>query len=1026
MVSAWAHGRIRTLAILAGLAVVPGVAFAQAAITGLVTDPSGVPVAEVLVEASSTALIEKTRTATTDAGGRYRVEDLPPGTYQVMFTRQGWAPYRLEGIELSGSFTATANAALIFGGVTETIEVTAEFPAVDIHNAAREQTLTGEIIKSIPTVRSYNALLALVPGVLMNSNDVVTGTATSQFPVYGGRVNEGRLMLDGLNIGSPPGGNTATAYVVDVGAAQEVMFSSTGALGEAETGGVVISIVPSIGSNGTQGSIFVTGSSGALQSNNLTDALREQGVMAATPLTRVYDVWGALGGPIVRDRAWYYVNAHTGGSRKDSTNVYYNLNAGDPAKWLYSPDLHRREYSDRTFENASARITWQVMPRNTVSAFWDAQILCRTCTGATPGASEPLRVSPEAVGVLGRPLHVVRATWSSPVTDNLLVEAVFGTIAFGLGNFERDPNPTRDLIRVAEQCASGCSANGNVPGLVYRSQDFSILRTESYQWKGSISRVAGAHSLKAGYQHALMYDDRTWFTNSQNLTYRFDNGVPNQLTQSISPWVIRARLAQDVFFVQEQWTHRRLTLQAALRFDGARSWFPEQREGPSRFLPTPIVIPETNGVDGYKDLTPRFGAVYDFFGTGRTALKMSLGQYLEGASLSGNYGITNPSTRMPTTTQLSGPPGVTRAWSDANGNFLADCDLLNPAAQDLRPFGGDACGVMSNTSFGRNLLTNNFDPAILGGWGVRPSDWSLAVTVQHQVGPRSSLNVTYNRRWFRGFSVVDNRSLQPSDLTPFSIVAPSDPRLPGGGGYVVAGLYDVVPEKAGQIANLITDSGTYGRWYQYFHGIDVTLSVRSGRNLTFMAGTSTGQNVTNNCDVRAHLPELSTATTGTTAFGAGLMTSAVTPLSPHCAVASGFLTQFKGLSAYMIPRIDLHVAATFQSKPGAMLAANYTAPNSIVAQSLGRNLSGNAANVTVNLVPPGTMYGDRVNELNVRVAKVLRRGGSRTTIALEVYNAMNSSAVLSYNNAFIPGGAWLQPLTVLTPRFIKLGAELNF
>jgi hypothetical protein len=288
------------------------------------------------------------------------------------------------------------------------------------------------------------------------------------------------------------------------------------------------------------------------------------------------------------------------------------------------------------------------------------------------------------------------------------------------------------------------------------------------------------------------------------------------------------------------------------------------------------------------------------------------------------------------------------------------------------------------------------------------------------------VDVTYSRRWFRGFSVVDNRSLQPSDLTPFSIVAPSDPRLPGGGRYLVAGLYDVVPEKAGQIDNLVTDSGAYGRWYQYFHGFDVTFSIRNDRNLTFMVGTSTGQTVTNNCDVRAHLPELATTTTGTTAFGPGLATSAVTPFSPYCNVASGFLPQFKGFSSYVIPKIALQVAATVQNKPGPVLAANYAVPNSIVAQSLGRNLSGNAANVTVNLVPPGTMYGNRVNQLDLRVAKVLRRGGSQTTVALELYNAMNSSAVLSYNNAFIPGGAWLQPLTVLTPRFIKLGAEFNF
>ena len=260
----------------------------------------------------------------------------------------------------------------------------------------------------------------------------------------------------------------------------------------------------------------------------------------------------------------------------------------------------------------------------------------------------------------------------------------YGGTFFGVGNFEREPNPTRDLIRVAEQCASGCPANGNIPGLVYRSQDFSVAHTGSYLWKGSLSYVTGTHSVKIGYQHTLMTDDRTWMTNNQNLTYRVNNGVPNQLTQSISPWVNNARAAWDGLFAQEQWTRDRLTLQGAVRFDRARSWFPAQQEGPSRFLPTPIVIPETRGVDSYKDITPRMGAAYDVFGNGRTALKMNLGRYLEGAGVSGTYANTNPTLRMPQTTMVFGTAGVTRAWTDANGNFVPDCDLLNPAAQDLR------------------------------------------------------------------------------------------------------------------------------------------------------------------------------------------------------------------------------------------------------------------------------------------------------------------------------------------------------
>jgi hypothetical protein len=243
---------------------------------------------------------------------------------------------------------------------------------------------------------------------------------------------------------------------------------------------------------------------------------------------------------------------------------------------------------------------------------------------------------------------------------------------------------------------------------------------------------------------------------------------------------------------------------------------------------------------------------------------------------------------------------------------------------------------------------------------------------------------------------------------------------------VVSGLYDVVPEKAGQVDTLVTDSSSYGGWHQDFHGVDVTVNVRAASGFTIMGGTSTGQTVADNCEVRARLPELATTTTGTSAFGAGLAASAVTPTSPYCEVRFGVLTQIRGFFTYIVPRVDVQVSAAFQSKPGPMLAANYAVPNSVVAPTLGRNLSGNAPNVTVNLVEPGTMYGDRINQLDLRVAKSLRYRRTRTLVAVEIYNAANSSAVLAYNSTFVPGGTWLQPLTILTPRFVKLTAEIDF
>src|SRR4029077_8648904 len=207
---------------------------------------------------------------------------------------------------------------------------------------------------------------------------------------------------------------------------------------------------------------------------------------------------------------------------------------------------------------------------------------------------------------------------------------------------------------------------------------------------------------------------------------------------------------------------------------------------------------------------------------------------------------------------------------------------------------------------------------------------------------------------------------------------------------------------SGQVDQLATLAKKYGEEYQYFNGLDVTLSLRTRNGMTFQGGTSTGQNVADACDVRAHLPELSTG------IGGGLVGSNVSPTSPYCHVAYGMLTQVRGLGSYTVPKIDAQVSAVFQSKPGALLSANYAVPAATVAQSLGRLPSGNVTNVTVNLLEPGSMYGDRINQLDFRFAKLLRVGGTRTMVSLDLYNTLNSNPVLTYNNTCVPGGTWLQ------------------
>ena len=344
---------VHTATLLASIVLIPASAFAQAAIAGAVKDSSGAVLPGVSVEATSPSLIEKVRTAVTDGTGQYRIEDLRPGIYTVAFTLQGFSTFKREGIELTGSFTATINAELKVGSLAETITVTGETPIVDVQSARRETTLSNDVLRSMPSVRSYNAVVLVVPGVVTNLNDTVTGTTTTQFPIHGGRNNEGRLTVDGLNIGNPVGGNQPPGYVADVGNAQEVTFTTSGGLGESETAGLIMNIVPKTGGNTMQGSVYFSGTGESLQSDNFTQELKDAGLAAATPLTKVYDLNGAFGGPIKKDRVWYFVNARTQGSTTDDRQRVLqpecrrpdevDLRAGSEPAGVLGPDLGERQ-----------------------------------------------------------------------------------------------------------------------------------------------------------------------------------------------------------------------------------------------------------------------------------------------------------------------------------------------------------------------------------------------------------------------------------------------------------------------------------------------------------------------------------------------------------------------------------------------------------------------------------------------------------------------------------------------------------
>jgi hypothetical protein len=1027
--------QLRAVSVAIGLLVlVPSTVRAQASITGIVKDSSGGVLPGVTVEASNPDLIEKVRSAVTDESGQYRIVDLRAGTYTVTFTLPGFSTLQREGIELTGTFVATVNADLRVGALQETVTVTGESPMVDVQSTRRQTVMDDELIAAIPAARSYGGLVTLMPNTANFGGNAADTQVVPQMVVFGGaggRSNEGRLDIDGLSVGSAFNGAGVSAYIADVGNAQEIALTSSGGLGEAEVGGPSLNVVPREGGNTFRGSVYGSGVTEGMVGSNYTQELDDRGLSTPGEYQQIWDVNVGVGGPILTDRLWYFGTFRDEGSYRTIPGMFANANAGDPTKWTYVKDESRPAVAAIAFRNIAVRLTSQVTPRNKVTFFWDEQMPCEgaalaglgddveACRHAGPneiiaGSAVPTPTAtatsaPETAGYRDYGQRVRQAKWTSPLTNRLLIEGGVGQYRSRYGGKPMPGADTEGFIRMLEFCsgAAGCPANGGIPNLTYRSPNWGSNVNQNVNWRASAAYVLGAQSLKFGYQGAWLYDNRMGFTNTQFLQYRVNNAIPDQLTMTINRFETRQRVRYDAIYAQDQWTFGRITLQGALRYDHAWSYFPEQQVGPVRFFPNAVVYPRTQGVEGYHDLTPRGGFAMDLFGNGKTSLKFNVGRYLEAAQNGGLFTALNPTGRLSTTT--------TRQWTDADKDYFVDCNLNNPAAQDLRSSGGDFCGANTNQNFGKEIFQSTLDPGLVSGWGVRSGDWQWGASIQHEVLPRVSVEGGYQRRWLVNFTATDNLSRSPSDHTEFGVNVPSDTRLPDGGGYVLGGLYNVTPTAALRLnENVVSLAGDYGKWSQVADSVNFNVTARPRNGLMLQGGFNAGTTNIDRCQVRAELPEMNVPLT------------TISPTSPWCAYSTEFF-RFTALGSYTIPRIDVQIAGAMRSDQGGDLAANWAAPNSATV-GLNRPFAGVAGTtVPVNLIEPGTLYGDRVNQIDLRFAKILRFGRTRTNVGVDIYNIGNVNPVLTYNQAYNPATtAWLTPNSVLQPRFFKISAQVDF
>jgi hypothetical protein len=1027
--------RLKTVVVLASVLAMPAAVFAQASIVGTVRDAGGAVLPGVTVEASSPALIEKVRTVVSNNVGQYSIEDLRPGTYTVSFSLQGFTTIRREGIELSGSFIARVDGDLKVGGVTETITVTGEAPVVDVTSARTEQVLSGETVSEIPTSRLYSSLTQLVPALNVQGNDVggSQGNVFSVFQIHGGRRNEGQVLVDGMSGGYQ--GMGVSGYTPEVGNAQEVVFSLSGGLGEATTGGPQLNIIGKQGGNTFAGSFFVNGSGSAFVNDNLNDELRSRGLSTPLKPKKLYDINPSFGGPIVRDRLWFFATYRYQMNRQTVASMWDNRNAGDNSRWDYDPDFSKQSEDDGEWRNHSARLTWQVTPRNKIVGWTDLHYNCLHCDagGSSSGLTfTGLIATREALERNeNHPSILTQVSWTSPVTNRLLLEA---NVQIG-PNFWWGAQQKNEFdsttIPVQDDGLTIQTPGGPVTyaGLNYRSANWSGHTGFTRVLQGSVSYITGSHSAKFGAR--FHQNDSTFpknFYNDAQLKYFFQGGVPYQFTMYADQGSDQHQQQQIfAFYAQDRWTINRLSLSGGLRFEHLTDWFDEQTMFANRFVPNAITFPAQDGPLNLKDVQPRFGASYDVFGNGKTAAKFFLGRYVTTTNTVDEWLFYSPAGngRFSTTTN--------RSWDDRGGlginnDYVPQCDFLNPAANG-------ECGPMQNPSFARTINPLTVDPDTTEGWNKREYSWDMTLGVTQEVLPRVSLEVDYIRRTWGNLRTTINRALTPADFDTFTYNVPSDSRFPDGGGYPLT-FRDLKPGRFGVIDNFQTFTDNIGGSSNTFNGFDVTVNARL-RDVTIQGGTSTGNVVEDECGVVAQHPEMYifTAWGGTLDFFKQFNPSLGQWPQEFCRRESGWNTNIKGLASYNVPKIDVLVSGTWHSVP-------YPGNNfpSVTSQSLGgqvivapqfetnlgRPLSSGNVIEFLNIVEPGKLKYERLSQADLRLGKNLRYGRTRTLVALDIFNLFNSNTPDVYQQSYVVPATYLNPQSITVGRFFKISAQLDF
>ena len=751
--------------------------FAQVAtgtIAGALEDAGGAVLPGVSVALSGERLIGGKATRITDSNGAYRFDRLAPGSYSLTFELQGFRTVERRDIVVSASFTATVNQKLEVGALQETITVAGESPTVDIKSTLQQTVMNQAILEGVPTGRDPWSLAKIIPGVQVNTYDVGGTQAMQQsaLRVHGSRDDDKNFAIDGTTVNWPGGGGGSTMLYYDQGMFEEVNYQTSAIPAEVMTGGIYLNMVTKSGSNRWRGDLKTFYSRPGWQGDNFADAIAA-GLPGGIPITQLYDVNVAGGGPLVRNRLW--INGAYRNWRVDKLTLARN------------PD-GSRAIDDNLIWNTSGKGNWQATGTQRLAVSWNYNWKERFHRRDTP----PNFAEDQASLWQTNPAASTQVKYTLS-RRKIVYDSTFG-IMDGITNYYYQPGTLETDIRVEDTGRSEAfvAAERHEEAPNYRAQFDNVVSYSTSAWGAD-------HLVKAGAQFAQMgMNDQFWVNGDMHIL--FNNGAANAVRLWNTPTAHNSKIRLFGIFAQDTWSYKKLTLNVGVRVDHSRGWMPEQSKAAGTFSAARDLA-ETDVFSSWRGAW-RTGAVYDLFGSGRTAIKASASRY------AAQVGLTMVQ-RVHPLQRTSG----TRPWADTNGDRL-------PQESELGTFSGFP-GQSSR-------YTDEHGP----DW---PYSDEFTAGIEHEITGAVRVGATYYHRTNRQIVGSRNVLVPPTAYTEHSIAVPGGAAGPGGD----VRFYNLIPAFNGLQDNVFDNQDALDTT---FNGVEITASKRLRDRWQLLAGVTLGKN----------------------------------------------------------------------------------------------------------------------------------------------------------------------------------------